>query len=283
MSSSASSVARARAARCCGVCRSSGRACPVAACGQASDGNGLVPTSRRTTAPSGWCSDHARSRLSATSRVTDPSTRMLLSRRNRVIGVPSTAMSAAVQIVCETDDRVNRASGVPHSRYHRRVTSPPDVESDLGWALGTVTRSYLRVAADAVADLPGGPRGYQVLSSAARGDRGSQLAMAQRLGVDRTVMTYLLDDLEKAGLVERKPDPADRRARRVVLTEAGRARLCDVERRLHRVEEHVLGPPEPAEGDALRTRMRRVGGAWGEEHVDACKVAAKELDRCSAE
>ena len=31
-------------------------------------------------------------------------------------------------------------------------------------------------------------------------------------------MTYLLDDLEAAGLVERRPDPTDRRARRVAPT-----------------------------------------------------------------
>ena len=39
----------------------------------------------------------------------------------------------------------------------------------------------------AVADLPGGPRGYQVVSAAARGSVGSHLM--QHLGVDRTVMT----------------------------------------------------------------------------------------------
>jgi DNA-binding MarR family transcriptional regulator len=163
--------------------------------------------------------------------------------------------------------------------YDRRVTSPSNVESDLGWVLGTITRSYLRIAAQAVADLPGGPRGYQVLTSAARGDAGTQLAMAQRLGVDRTVMTYLLDDLEKAGLVERKPDPADRRARRVVLTEAGQARLCDVERRLRRVEEHVLAPLDPAERDTLRTLLQRVAIATGDERADACEVA-QEINNC---
>jgi DNA-binding MarR family transcriptional regulator len=159
------------------------------------------------------------------------------------------------------------------------VTSPPNVESDLGWALGTVTRSYLRIAAEAVADLPGGPRGYQVLSSAAKGDAGTQLAMAQRLGVDRTVMTYLLDDLEKAGLVERKPDPADRRARRVLLTEDGRARLCDVERRLRRVEDHVLGPLDATERDTLRTLLQRVAVATG-DRVDACTAAQEIQDNC---
>jgi DNA-binding MarR family transcriptional regulator len=164
--------------------------------------------------------------------------------------------------------------------YDRLVTSPPDVESDLGWALSTVTRSYLRIAAEAVADLPGGPRGYQVLSTAARGDAGTQLAMAQRLGVDRTVMTYLLDDLEKAGLVERKPDPSDRRARRVLLTEDGTARLCDVERRLRRVEDHVLGPLDPAERDTLRTLLQRVAVASGEDRTDACTAAQEIQDNC---
>jgi DNA-binding MarR family transcriptional regulator len=159
------------------------------------------------------------------------------------------------------------------------VTSPANVESDLGWALGTVTRSYLRIAAEAVADVPGGPRGYQVLTSAARGDAGTQLAMAQRLGLDRTVMTYLLDDLEKAGLVERKPDPADRRARRVVLTERGTARLCDVERRLRRVEEHVLGPLDPAERDTLRTLLQRVAVATG-DRADACEIAQEIENNC---
>jgi DNA-binding MarR family transcriptional regulator len=182
--------------------------------------------------------------------------------------------SSVKQTVVSTERLLDHIPGYPGP-----VTSPSDVESDLGWALGTVMRSYLRIAEEAVADVPGGPRGYQVLSSAARGNQGSQLAMAQRLGVDRTVMTYLLDDLERAGLVERRPDPADRRARRVVLTEAGNARLCDVERRLRRVEEHLLGPLEPAERDTLRTLLQRVAVASGEERVDACEVAA-DMDRC---
>ncbi len=35
-------------------------------------------------------------------------------------------------------------------------------------------------------------------------------------------MTYLLDDLEAAGLIERRPDPSDRRARRLAATPHGR-------------------------------------------------------------
>ncbi|GAA1292323.1 hypothetical protein GCM10009609_71230 [Pseudonocardia aurantiaca] len=153
------------------------------------------------------------------------------------------------------------------------MTTPPAVESDLGWALGTVMRTYMAAANDAVDGIPGGPRGYQVLAAANRGERGSQLALAQRLGVDRTVMTYLLDDLETAGLVERRPDPADRRARRVVLTEAGSARLCDVERRLRTAEEHVLGPLAPEEQETLRALLRRLATRTGAHSADVCAVA----------
>jgi DNA-binding MarR family transcriptional regulator len=149
----------------------------------------------------------------------------------------------------------------------------PRVEADLGWALGRVTRAHLRTAQDVVSGLPGGPRGYQVLAGLGEGPPRTQLTLARTLGVDRTVMTYLLDELEGAGLVERRPDPADRRARHVLLTEAGRARLCDLERRLRDAEDHLLAPLEPAERDVLRTLLQRL--AVGAEGGSACQVAAE--------
>jgi DNA-binding MarR family transcriptional regulator len=114
------------------------------------------------------------------------------------------------------------------------------LSDDLGWALGVVFRSYVKAAGAAFADVPAGPRGYQVLAAATRGDPGTQLALALHLGVDRTVMTYLLDDLEGAGLIERRPDPADRRARRIAATAQGRELLDDLDRRLRAAEDQVL-------------------------------------------
>jgi DNA-binding MarR family transcriptional regulator len=127
---------------------------------------------------------------------------------------------------------------------------------DLGWGLGTVFRAYVTAAHAAVADLPGGPRGYQVLSAAARGTVGSQLALAQHLGVDRTVMTYLLDDLEAAGLIERRPDPSDRRARRIVATRRGTKLLAALDDRLQTAEAHLLTPLDPQARDSFRAQVR---------------------------
>jgi len=121
---------------------------------------------------------------------------------------------------------------------------------DLGWGLGTIFRAYVAAATSAFRDLPGGPRGYQVLASAARGSVATQLALAQHLGVDRTVMTYLLDELESAALIERRPDPTDRRARRIVATPAGEALLTRLDDCLGAVENRLLGALDE---DARRT------------------------------
>jgi DNA-binding MarR family transcriptional regulator len=64
-----------------------------------------------------------------------------------------------------------------------------------------------------IGDFPRGHRGYQVLSTTVNGKPLSQLALAAHLGTDRTIVTYLIDDLVEAGLVERQHNPADRRIR----------------------------------------------------------------------
>ena len=51
------------------------------------------------------------------------------------------------------------------------------------------------------------------------GARPSELAA--RLGISKQALNYLLRDLERLGYLERRPDPDDLRAKRVVLTRRG--------------------------------------------------------------
>ena len=144
---------------------------------------------------------------------------------------------------------------------------------DLGWGLAVVFRAYVK-AADAVTDgIPGGHRGYQVLFAAARDEPGSQAALAQRLGVDRTVMTYLLDDLEAADLVARQPDPADRRSRRVVATSHGRDVLADLETRFGHAEQHLLAGLPPDARPVFRALLRDLAA-----HANALDPVATACD-----
>lgn len=144
---------------------------------------------------------------------------------------------------------------------------------DFGWSLGTLLRTYLTSAREAVADVTGGHRGFQVLAITAGGGCGSQAKLAEALGIDRTVMTYLLDELETAGLVVRRPDPQDRRARLIDLTPAGHRVHEDAVGRLADVEHTVLGALDADEARVFRTLLRRVTGRPdGAPTGSACEV-----------
>ncbi len=96
-------------------------------------------------------------------------------------------------------------------------------------------------------------------------------------------MTYLIDDLAAAGLVERQPNPDDRRQRRIVATTAGRRVRVRVGRRLRLAEDEVLAGVDAADRKAFRALLIRVAESVATvgERVDACEVAAAVLDGAS--
>jgi len=159
-----------------------------------------------------------------------------------------------------------------------------DRHADLGWHLGVLLRAYHATVGEALAGVPHGPRGYQVLVSVAEGDQPTQLALAERHGIDRTVMTYLVDDLVAAGLVERQQNPADRRARRVVATPEGRRRLAAWARDVHDAEEQLLESLSPEDRRAFRSLARRVACDLRDVDADAdpCTVAEHALGAASS-
>ncbi len=82
--------------------------------------------------------------------------------------------------------------------------------------------------------------------------------VAAQAGITPQSMGELVDDLEARGYVERRPDPADRRAKRIHLTEKGRANARAAERAMRDVEEHLVAVLGPGEYDRLRTTLERV-------------------------
>jgi DNA-binding MarR family transcriptional regulator len=67
-----------------------------------------------------------------------------------------------------------------------------------------------------------------------------------------------VDALEEEGLVERRPDPEDRRVRIVVTTDAGRELLARAEGVVLGVEDEVLAGLEVEERRALRSLLTRL-------------------------
>ncbi|HET9869615.1 MAG TPA: MarR family transcriptional regulator, partial [bacterium] len=58
--------------------------------------------------------------------------------------------------------------------------------------------------------------------------------------MDRSTMVMMIDDLEKAGLVERRPNPADRRAHSIHVTERGKVLWPELNRLVGSAEKRFL-------------------------------------------
>jgi DNA-binding MarR family transcriptional regulator len=84
----------------------------------------------------------------------------------------------------------------------------------------------------------------------------SQQEVAHRLGVDRTTMVILIDELESKGLVQRRRDPDDRRKNVVALTEAGRTTVREASRAAGEAERHFLGPLTGPQIAGLKQALR---------------------------
>lgn len=64
--------------------------------------------------------------------------------------------------------------------------------------------------------------------------------LASRAGITAQSMGELVDDLEAKGYVERRPDPADRRAKRIHLTARGRRNARAAKRAIAELERRLL-------------------------------------------
>ena len=99
---------------------------------------------------------------------------------------------------------------------------------------------------------------YIALSHLGRGAAGSQLAMAEAIGYDKTRLIALLEGLEGRGLVRREPDPRDRRARVVRLTPAGTRTLRVARTDIRRMERRMLSELSADERDVLLAVLPRL-------------------------
>jgi DNA-binding MarR family transcriptional regulator len=84
-----------------------------------------------------------------------------------------------------------------------------------------------------------------------------QQRLSSDMGVDPSAMVTLIDELESAGLAERRRRQGDRRAWEVVITPKGRRTVARAKRSAARVEDDVLGGLSDEERSQLLTLLRR--------------------------
>ena len=134
-----------------------------------------------------------------------------------------------------------------------KATGEASCTGDLSWLLARASHALCTESTAALEAVGISPRGHHVLSAALGGEH-TQIELARMIGLDKTTMVVLLDELEEQGLAERTPSPTDRRARVITVTAAGRRKVRQAEAIIQRVRDDVLSAIPAEDRDAfLRT------------------------------
>ena len=122
---------------------------------------------------------------------------------------------------------------------------PPESLS-LGFLVTDASRLLRRRFERESRDLPMTPAQMRIVARLARREGITQAALAGVLEIEPMTLSRHVDRMVAAGLVERRPDPADRRVRRLHTTERSRALLGPMRERAALIYEEAQSGLEPA-------------------------------------
>jgi MarR family transcriptional regulator, lower aerobic nicotinate degradation pathway regulator len=99
---------------------------------------------------------------------------------------------------------------------------------------------------------------YSLLAALDELGPASQATLSRRTTIDRSDMVATVNELAEQGLVERAPDPTDRRRNIVSITAAGRRQLRKLDRLLAQAQRELLTPLSADERTQLVRLLTRI-------------------------
>jgi MarR family transcriptional regulator, lower aerobic nicotinate degradation pathway regulator len=126
------------------------------------------------------------------------------------------------------------------------------------WLLNQVALQGQRIGAETLAAVGAHRTHYAVLAALDEFGPASQAELGRRCGIDPSDMVALMARLTADGVVERGPDPADRRRNLVSITAAGRRRLDELAATVDAAQDALLEPLSAAERRRLTALLARI-------------------------
>jgi DNA-binding MarR family transcriptional regulator len=143
------------------------------------------------------------------------------------------------------------------ARNPRTVPTTPPFRS-AAFLLSTLGFTVSRRFHEILGPLGLEPGEFALLRAVAASDGEPQNALAERLHISPSWMVAIVDELERRGLLERRPHARDRRVRNLHLTAAGKKLLRQAERRAQQFDRQVTDPLTEAELQQLLALLQRV-------------------------
>ncbi|GAB3232834.1 hypothetical protein GCM10027447_28840 [Glycomyces halotolerans] len=128
----------------------------------------------------------------------------------------------------------------------------------VGHALFRVARAHRAAATRLLREIGLYPGQEIMLGHLADHGRTRQSRLVIELSIDPSTVTKMLQRLEKQHLVERRPDPTDRRVTVVDITETGRDLLAQIEERWRRLDEITCAGFSDDEREQLERVLERL-------------------------
>jgi DNA-binding MarR family transcriptional regulator len=136
-------------------------------------------------------------------------------------------------------------------------SADPPVTEFAGQLFFRLWRATHTRAADALETVGLTPALFALLNVIGAREGAIQQELGSAMGIDRSTMVALIDQLESAGLAKRRPSATDRRARQVEITPKGRRLLQRARRMVAQVEDEVLAGLTAEERRELEALLRR--------------------------
>ena len=105
------------------------------------------------------------------------------------------------------------------------------------------------------------PRDFGVMTMVAAQPGMSQQQLHEKTAIDPSSMVAVIDELEAAGLAERRPDPEDRRARTIFLTDRGEQTLRRVRALAGELQREFFAALTAEELRTLHALLRKLAGS----------------------
>jgi len=147
--------------------------------------------------------------------------------------------------------------------------APPTSRRDLAAMIAPLARALVAAELPVLSTHGLTMWGYAVLDALGDQPVRTQAALAQSIGADKTRIIGVLDELQQQGLIERRPDATDRRARLVSITEAGSRTRAAAQADIQRNEDRLLARLSPTDRQGLLNALRFLSALPPEEITGA--------------
>lgn len=135
---------------------------------------------------------------------------------------------------------VDEVEHVPESGHRSKMTEDNNWDQRVGFLMHDVSRLRRMVFDSFVKPLGVTRSRWWVLACLSRQDGMNQSDLASVLELGKAALGGLLDRLESSGLIERRADGNDRRAKRIYLTHRGHQTVKEMHHLSHQMSERVL-------------------------------------------